>query len=193
MGKDINKKFSIKELERWKLFYNLTKEVYDREANRYVRIEEKALHCLTSFSLILAVYSFLWKHILDNTIPPECVAEIILSVLSVLLLIFFIFSWLIIFRTFETSKIKVMPMHEDMVKYFEHRSKGKKISRNLAELYYDLGEINKEAYENNCKITEEEIRRFKLGIKMMQFSAIALIIFIAMYATYLWCRCSIAF
>jgi len=187
MGNKNTKKLPLKEKERWELFYNLTKDVFNREEGRYKRIEEKALACLTAFSLLLVIYGFLWKHVLDNVIPPECTAEIILSVFSVLLILLFIVSWIFAFQVFQTEKRKVMPLHEDMVKYFEHKGKNGNYSRNISELYFDLGSINKEAYEDNCEISGKEIKKFKLGLNLIRISAIALIIFIIMYATYLWC------
>jgi len=193
MSENTNEKLPLGELERWKLFYNYTCEVYNNEEARYKRIEEKALSCLTAFSLLLVIYGFLWKNVLNDVIPPKCVAEVILSIFSVVLLLLFILSWIITFQTFQTAKRKIMPLHEDMIKYFKHINKDKVRSRNLAELYYDLGEINKEAFEDNCKITEEELRKFKLGFKMIRISAIVLIAFITMYATYLWCKCPLIF
>lgn len=187
MSSNTNKKSLPDEKERWELFYNLTKDVFNREEKRYERIEEKASSCLTAFSLLLVIYGFLWKHVLDNVIPPECTAEIILSVFSVLLILLFIVSWIFAFQVFQTEKRKVMPLHEDMVKYFEQKNKKGDRSIKFEDLYYNLGIINKEAYEHNCKLSEKEIKKFKTGSIMMLISAISLIIFIIMYATYLWC------
>lgn len=178
---EIKEENAEKELEKWKLFYNLTDEVYNREESRYERLEEKAAHCLIAFTLLLAIYSFLWKHVLDNVIPPECFLEEILSVFSVILLLLFIISWIFTFLTFKVSKRKIMPIHEGMVEYFEDKS------RNLAEIYKGLGEINKEAYEDNREGTIKEVERFKRGFRMILFSIFTLIVFIIMYATYLWC------
>jgi len=175
-----NKKVSDKDLERWKLFYNLTREVYNREENRYVRFEDKALHCLTSFSLLLAIYGFMWKHILDNIFPPQCFLENFLSIFSVILLVLFILTWICTFRTFKVSTRKIMPLDEDMVEYIEDKR------RNLAKLYKDLGEINKEAYEGNREGTDKEAKIFKLGYRMICLSSFTLIVFIIIYATYLW-------
>ena len=193
MGNKNTEKLPLKEKERWELFYNLTKDVFNREENRYKRIEEKALTCLTAFSLLLVIYGFLWNHVLNTVIPPKCVAEIVLSVFSVLLTFFFIFSWIITFRIFRTKKRKIMPLHEHMVKYFKDVDKDNNRRNNLADLYFNLGEINREAYEENCKITEEEIKQFKLGFNMILATAIAFIFFIAMYSTYLWSKCSLKF
>lgn len=178
MGKE---NIENEELERWKLFYNVSSDVYDREENRYERLEDKALHCLTAFSLLLAIYGFLWRHLLDNIFPPQCFIEGVLSVFSAILILLFILSWIITFRTFQVEKRKVMPLHGGMLKYFKDKS------RNLTELYHGLGEINKEAYDDNRKVTEKEIERFKLGFRMIRYSVIALIVFIIMYITYLWC------
>lgn len=86
-----------------------------------------------------------------------------------------------------------MPLHEHMVKYFKDVDKDNNRRNNLADLYFNLGEINREAYEENYKITEEEIKQFKLSFNMILATAIAFIFFIAMYSTYLWSKCSLKF
>jgi len=185
MSNDTNKKFSLEELEKRKLFYTYSTEVYNSEEERYKRIEEKALSCLTAFSLLLVIYGFLWKHVLDNVIPPKCIAEVVLSVFSVILLLFFILSWIITFQIFRTEKRKGLPLNKEMEKYFEKKK--------LGELYQGLEKTNKEAYEENFQNTQKKINSYKLSVKMIQYSAIGLIIFITMYATYLWCKCPLKF
>ncbi len=185
MGNKTLEKLSPEELEKWKLFYDYSTEVYNSEEERYKRIEEKALSCLTAFSLLLVIYGFLWKHVLDNVIPPKCIAEAVLSVSSVVLLLFFILSWIITFHIFRTEKRKGLPLHKEMVEYFEKEE--------LLRLYRGLGEISKEAYEENFKYNQNKVNSYKLGLRMIWISAISLMIFITMYATYLWCKCPLMF
>jgi len=171
-----------KEEKRWELFYNYSKEIYNREEDRYERIEEKALHCLTAFSLILAIYGFLWKHVLNEVFPPDNFIKGFLSVLSVLLLLCFIFSWVILFKTFQTEKRKIMPLNKEMLNFFEDKS------IKLSKLYKSLGDMNREAYKDNRIVTDEEKESFKLGYRWVKYSVIGFIIFIIMYTTYLWCQ-----
>lgn len=169
-----------KKLEKWKLFYTLSSEVYNREEERYERFEEKSSKCLTAFTLLLAIYGFLWKYALTTLMPPpRTFLEEALSVFGVFLLLFFIFTWILTFRTFQKQGRKVMPLDEDMYEYFNKE-------KSPTELYKGLGEINKEAYEYNRKVTDNEADKFDLGYKMIWASVIFLMIFVIMYSTYLW-------
>jgi hypothetical protein len=176
-----NKTEEEKDLERWKLFYSLSSEVFNREEARYERLEEKASKCLTAFTFLLVIYGFLWGSALKTLmLDTQTFLKGLLSVFSVFLLLLFIFSWLLTFRTFQTRGREVMPLGEDTVKYFKDKE------RNLRAIYEGLGKTNKKAYENNKRVTDEELNRFKLGYKMIWVSTILLIIFIIMYSTYLW-------
>jgi len=181
---ETNKNLPLKELERWKLFYNYACEVYKNDEERYKRIEEKALSCLTAFSLLLVMYGFLWKHVLDKTIPPKCITDAVFFALSVILLLFFLFSWKFAFQTFQTEKRKGMPLDDKMVEYFKHKNKKEERSRNLADLYYDLGEINREAHEENFKSTEKKLKNYKKTFQLIKYSAFAFILFVIAYFTY---------
>jgi hypothetical protein len=176
-----NKNKKEEDLERWKVFYNLSCEVFNREESRYERLEEKASKCLTAFTFLLIIYGFLWKYASDNLMkPPRTFLEEILSVFSVLLLLTFIFTWLLTFRTFQTQTREVMPLGEDTLKYFKNKE------RSLRDIYEGLGKTNKKAYEKNKEVTNEELNRFKLGYRMIWISTILLMVFVLMYSTYLW-------
>ncbi len=181
---ETKKKLPTEEEKRWKLFYDYACKIYKVDEERYKRIEEKSLACLTAFSLLLVIYGLLWKHILDKTLNPQCLTDVVFFSLSVILLLFFLVSWIHAFQTFQTEPRKGMPLHEHMVKYFEDTDKDENRRSNLSDLYFNLGEINREAYEENFTITERKLKKYKKTFRMIRYSAFAFILFIVAYFAY---------
>jgi len=182
--KEINKNLPPEEEKRWKLFYDYACKIYKVDEERYKRIEEKALACLTAFSLLLVIYSLLWKHILDKTLNTQSVTDVVFFALSVILLLFFWVSWIQAFQTFKTEQRKGMPLHEHMVKYFKDTDEDGKRRNNLSDLYFNVGEINREAYEENFDITEKKLKKYKKTFQMIRYSAFAFLLFVIAYFTY---------
>lgn len=165
-------------MEKYKELYNLSKEVLNEELSRFSRIDDKATKYLSILTLVAGVSGFFGKWLIDNLIPPKTTTEWELVILGALLFIMIFVSWFLIFNVLRIHTIIKMPLDAETIDFFDNNE--------LIDIYYALAKGNKDALEENRKITNQKSRRLYHEYISIIINGIILILFLTIFVVHSW-------
>jgi hypothetical protein len=166
------------ELEKYKELYILSLEVLKEEQTRFNRIDDKASKYFSVLTILLGILGFFGKWVINNFIPPKSTLEYLLIILAILLSLSVLFSWFLTFKVFKIHYLKTIPLDSNMFDYFKDNK--------LIDIYYGLAKGNKNAFEDNCKITDYKSLMLTYSYKIIIVSVFLVCLFTFFYGFHIW-------
>jgi hypothetical protein len=150
----------------------------NEEISRFIRIDDKAAKYLSILTLVAAVSGFFGKWIIVNLIPPKSGTELALDIVGATLFIMIFVSWFLIFNVLKIQGIKTLPLDDETIKFFDNNE--------LVDIYYGLARGNKDAFEENGKITDLKSRKLHYGYISILCSVVLLAFFLLIFVIHSW-------
>jgi hypothetical protein len=134
------------DLEKYKLLYEYQKDQFEKEIERFRRLEDKATKYLSSMTIAMGAYLFLARWAIENTIPPKGPIEwcVVISMISTFVAFMSSFSFFL--RTTNLSGIVKMPADSALIDYF-HENQRPTVLLGLSKKYADGVARMEESYE----------------------------------------------
>lgn len=154
------------EIGKYKELYNLSIKVLKEDHERFIRIDDKAVKYLSVFTLLIGIYGFFTKWIIENIIPPESFLDLLLILISLILMASIYYTWLIIFKIIKIKPLYKMPID---VEFFD--------KHDLFNIYHALARGNKEALNKNMEVTNKKAELLDKGYNWINITVIIIIIF----------------
>ncbi|MGA7577505.1 MAG: hypothetical protein ACLQUW_11675 [Desulfobaccales bacterium] len=173
--KIINRK--IKE-EKYGELYKLSIKAIKEDQDRFDRIDEKAPKYLSVFTILIGGYAFFGKWILENIIPLKSYSQYVIIITFIIILLVLFYSWFTVLRIIRPKDRSRTNFNEEMVNFFE--------SAKLEDIYYKLSQRNREAFENNLKITNKKASLLKQAYYLVNITVILTLIFTIIFGYYMY-------
>ena len=93
-------------LENAKELYKLSKEVFKEEQERFNRLDEKASKYFTVLTVLLVIYGFFGKWIIENLKTPYSDIEKLLILTNFILLLLILGSLYSVFNVLKTKNLE---------------------------------------------------------------------------------------
>jgi hypothetical protein len=165
-------------LEKYKELYDLSKEVLNEEHNRFTWIDDKAAKYLSALTLVAAVAGFFGKWLIVSLIPPKTEIEWVLFIVGATLFIMMFVSWFLLLDVLRVQRNITMPLDDETISFFDDNE--------LVNIYYNLARGNKDALEENEKITNIKAKWLKYGYISMCLSVVLLGLFVVVFVLHSW-------
>ena len=165
------------ELKKYKELYKLSIKVLENDHKRFIRIDEKAYQYLSVFTLLIGIYGFFIKWIIENIIPPQNYLDLLLILMVILLMASLCYTWFIIFSIVKITSLLKMPID---VKFFDDNK--------LIDIYHALARGNKEALDSNMIKTNKKAILLNKAHKWMNITVLIIIIFSILFGINIYFR-----
>lgn len=145
---EFNNENISKEEDKFKELFDLSLYALKEEQERFKRIEEKASKYFTILTVLLGVYGFFVKWIIENIKTPRSDIENLFILLSFVLVCLIFYAWNMMLKILKTRGITKIPMNDEMVDFFEKNKR--------KDIYKSLAKKNGEVLNKNIEMTEEK-------------------------------------
>jgi hypothetical protein len=156
------------EKEKLKELFDLSLYVLKEEQERFKRIDEKASKYFTIITVLLGIYGFFGKWIIENIKPPYSSIDKLFILLSIISLFLICKNWYVIFNVLRTKTLKKIPMNEEMIEFFQKNE--------INKIYIKLAESNGKALNENIRRTEHKADLLDSAHKWIIIAGYSLII-----------------
>tara|TARA_R110002050_G_scaffold287828_2_gene439238 strand:- start:224 stop:742 length:519 start_codon:yes stop_codon:yes gene_type:complete len=112
------------DLEKFKILYEHQKNQFEKEIERFRRLEEKATKYFGSMTIAVGGYLFLARWAMENIIPPKNMIDWLVIISMAITFISFMSSWSFSFRATRLSDIIRMPSNGYLIDYFSDNERG---------------------------------------------------------------------
>lgn len=112
------------DLEKFKILYEYQKNQFEKEIERYRRLEEKATKYFASMTIAVGGYLFLARWAVENIVPPKFLFDWLVVISMAITFISFMSSWSFSFRATRLSNIIKMPSDESFIEFFLDNDRG---------------------------------------------------------------------
>jgi hypothetical protein len=112
------------DLEKYKILYEHQKNQFEKEVERYRRLEEKATKYFGSMTIAVGAYLFLVRWAIENLLPPKSLIDWLVIASIVITFISFMSSWSFSFRATKLSDIIRLPSDTALIDYFTDNLRG---------------------------------------------------------------------
>jgi hypothetical protein len=113
---------------------------------------------------------------MDNLFPAHAVLDWVLATLGLGLFLSLVFSWFKIFSVFRIHQLKVMPLNDETMEFFDNNR--------LLDIYYALAKGNKAALEENRRTSDAKSKLLSAGYKGILGSGVFFILFSFAYGVH---------
>lgn len=162
--------------ENYRELYQLAKEVLKEEQERHNRINEKATRYLSTLTVLIGVWAFFGKWILDSALPPKNKIEwIILSLVIISLVLFFV-AWWNALQVLRNRQLQKMPMTEETIKWFENNS--------LPNIYLGMTKGIIAAKEINRQVGNGKLRSLSLALRLIMTNGLVILVLLITFGIY---------
>jgi hypothetical protein len=158
-----------RDMEKYQVLYNLSKDAFAEELARFNVIDEKAGKYISVVTLLLGVYGFYAQWIIERLIPPSGILQWILILLGGIILLGLVSTWFTIFSVLRRHRLQKIPLDSSVIEFFEKNE--------LLDIYHALSRGMKDAIEKNRTINEDKMKRLVLGYRMISVTLIFLVLF----------------
>jgi len=165
-------------VDKYKELYDLSIKLLLEEQNRFVRIDEKSSLYFNVFTFIIGLSLFFVKWLYNTIIPPRSLMEWFLLILGMFLLTSLVWSWCLLFSVLKVHVVNKIPLTDEMIHFYrDHR---------LIDIYYVIARGNKNAYEENVRITNRKAGKLAKSYKMMVISVVLVLAFAIAFGVHNW-------
>lgn len=112
------------DLEKFKILYEYQKNQFEKEIERYRRLEEKATKYFGSMTIAVGGYLFLARWAMGNIISPKNMIDWLVVISMAITFVSFMSSWSFSFRATRLSDIIRMPSDGALIDYFSDNERG---------------------------------------------------------------------
>ncbi len=164
-------------MDKDKELYDLSKEVFNEEIERYFRADDRATKYLGWLTFFIGALGFLIKWVISDMIPPKNCIACISVILTILVFFASVISWYLAFYVSKQKKLRKIPINEPMQRLFEKDSQ---------TIYRSLVLSIESAMLENREITD---RKFKLLTYSYNSILVAMSLFVMLAISigiYLW-------
>ena len=135
------------DLEKYKVLYEHQKNQFEKEVERYRRLEEKATKYFGSMTIAVGAYLFLARWAIENITPPKNPIDWVVIISIAITFLSFMSSWSFSFRATKLSDIIRMPSDATLIDYFTDNQRGTVLlglSRKYSEAITEIGKNYRE-------------------------------------------------
>jgi hypothetical protein len=165
-------------MDKYQELYQLSKEAFNEELERFFRIDEKATKYLSVITLVLGFLPFVSNWSITKIIPPSSYIEWFLFVIGILFCLSVFASWIITFSVLKLHKVGKIPLSSEMIDFFDNHS--------LLNIYYTLSKSNKDVLLMNRKQVNKKSKRLYYAYQTIIASGIFLLILFLLTLIYNW-------
>ncbi|NTZ75309.1 hypothetical protein FCI59_28840 [Pseudomonas protegens] len=112
------------DLEKYKILYEHQKNQFEKEVERFRRLEEKATKYFGSMTIAVGAYLFLVRWAVESLLPPKNLIGWLVIFSIILTFVSFLSSWSFSFRATKLSDIIRMPSDTALIEYFSDNLRG---------------------------------------------------------------------
>jgi hypothetical protein len=164
--------------EKYKALYEYSKERFEEERQRFIRLEDKAFKYLTSLTVAFSAYLLLIRSIYEKIQAPYDFLGT-LVIISVAVTFYGACSaWSFIFRAIRLQKLVKLPAGNDIIKLFKDHKK--------AEIYLGLSRNYSEALQLVSKEYEIKLHHVRKGYNEVAFTGWSFLVSTTLIFFYLW-------
>jgi uncharacterized membrane protein (DUF485 family) len=165
-------------MEKYKELYQLSKEIFNEELNRFIRVDEKASKYLSVLTLIAGLTAFFGKWMIANLIPPKSPLEWSLIIMATVLFAAIFLSWVYIFNALRLHSLTKPPLNDETIKFFNDNE--------MIDIYYALTKGNKDALIENRRTTDKKSKMLYRGYNAIIVCGLLLILFLSLFVIHSW-------
>ncbi|MCG2836983.1 hypothetical protein L6J37_09090 [Photobacterium sp. WH77] len=155
--------------DKWAFLYYYSRKSLDEEIDRFQRVDDKSIKLLSSVSVIITIFVALFKWVVEDSkvsFSPYvyCVAISLFSALGI--------AWFFFFKALKLQLTPRMPLDDSIFMLVKEK--------NMATIHVALYKSCQNAVNKSRDIVEGKAKKLQYGYKATSFSAVFLIIFVAM-------------
>ena len=150
---------------KWTLLYEYSKDLFDKEVDRFKRLDDKANNQLRFTYILLTIYIALLKVIIiDNT----SYIDIFILIFVLLSFIFLLVAWLFYFLSLKLTTVPKLPLTDDILSLFKDNE--------IVTIEFALhGSIKKAIYEYD-RIILKKAKNLRYGYNLTILSVLFIIV-----------------
>ena len=165
-------------MSKYAELYQLAKEEYRQSEVRFDTIDGKAINYLSALTLLVGASGYFVKWVVDNFIPPRSLPAWILTGLAALTAGALILAWGRVFSVLRVHKFKTFLLTDETLLFFQRNTE--------ADIHFALARGFKDAWAENRAALELKAERLARGYDWIVRAMILLVLFSALYGTYIW-------
>jgi len=162
--------------EKYKELYNLSIKVYEEQHNRYVGHQDKATKYLSVLTIIIGLYGYYSKWLIDKIILQhsniDCI-DWIVAFMSFVLFICLIVAWFLILEVMKVRKLAVLPLTDETIKFY--------YDNKLIDIYYTMSKGIKNAIEINNPILDKMSNHLAMAYFWVKVGSIIFLLLFGLY------------
>jgi len=165
-------------MDKYEELYNLAKEAFKEELERFYTVERKAAQYLSVLTLLLGAAAFFLKWLSDNFIPPQNGFEFALLILAVVTVGSMVVAWLAILLTLKNYKMGALTLNNEWIEFFR--------ANTLLNIYFNVSIKLAAEKDKNRVIVNRKARRLNFAYSSMILAIICLLLFTTLFVAYRW-------
>lgn len=162
-------------LEKYKELYQLSKEVFNQERNRFKDIDEKAARYLTVLTFVLGAAGYIGNWMVGNVLHPTTCKDCLLLLTGITLVVCTFVSWLVSFLVLRIQTTAEIPI---AVKFFDENR--------LVDIYHALARGMDDAFKKNKDVTDEKARWLRMAHPLIITTGSLFFVFALLYGIRSW-------
>lgn len=157
-------------MKKYEELYNHSKYVFDEEASRFSRVEDKAARFITVVTSLLAVYALTGRLLFGDFLPVETPSDIVLIVLASLVLLGLLASWGFAFQAMHIQGLKKAPLNDELLSFYNDNE--------LINIYYSMSKRFSEHLVHNRSLTNLKAKNIKRSFWLIVSTVVFFALFI---------------
>ncbi len=166
-------------MEKYKELFTLSLEAYHEQHKRYEGMSDKASKYITALTLLIGIYVYFVKLLLDNfSIHSKDWCEWTLVVIGLLLFLDSLGTWFILLRVLRLEHLYVIPMNDETIKFYD--------DNRLIDIYYAMAKGIKDTLIVNEDAISKKSKLLGIAYLLLIFYTSLFFIFSVFYLIYKW-------
>lgn len=166
-------------MEKYKELYDLSLKVFHEQHETYDNMTEKASKFITVLTLLIGVYTYLGKMLLDSFLnETKTFSEWILIIIGFILFLILIFTWFILLKVLKLRELLILPFDDETIKFFD--------DNRLIDIYYALSKGVKEAIKKNQIVIKSKSDSLAIAYKLLYLYTFLFLVLSVFYLIVKW-------